>query len=90
MTEGLSDYKVVVKCSKCGEQLNETLPMTAEEIIKEWTRLVLSSVLVTKTCPNGCSSFSDCNPTTNLIIIRLCDNQVVEYKELQKEIKKND
>jgi hypothetical protein len=61
--------KVVVTCADCGAVLNSTVPMTADELWRQWARLVVSSGLATGPCPKGCrSTFSDCNINTDLRI----------------------
>lgn len=64
-----SEYVLLVACSDCGEVLNDTKLMTGKELGRLWGRLVMSSPLVTPSCPNGCrASYSDCNANTNLLI----------------------
>jgi len=62
-------YVLEVKCTDCGHVLNSTVVMTGEELSNHWSRLVMSSPLVTGGCPEGCrSTFSDCNINTDMVI----------------------
>ena len=63
----LGSFSVHICCGDCGTEMNSTVEMTAEEIRKDWTRLVMSSGFNAGKCPNGCrSTFSDLNINTDL------------------------
>jgi hypothetical protein len=62
-------FKVVLRCHDCGKELNETIEMTAQELLQRWTQLVLTSGFNAGKCPDGCrSTFSDLNTNTGMVI----------------------
>lgn len=64
-----------VLCADCGEQLQESVPMTGRELKANWTQMAISQPLVTGSCSKGCrATFSDCNLNTNLEIVALVEN----------------
>jgi hypothetical protein len=65
-----NNLRVDCLCADCGEVLNSTRKMTAAEIHKNWTLIVMGSPLNVGKCPKGCrSTYSDCNANTNIIIV---------------------
>lgn len=71
-TEQAERFEVRVLCRDCGKVLNNTVPMTQEELRRGWTHLVLSSGLVTGACPSGCrSTYSDLNVNTALVVFNV-------------------
>ncbi len=77
-------FKVVLRCHDCGEKLNDTVPMTAKEIVSAWMRLVTSSPLVARSCPKGCRpTYSDCNANTDMVIVDVATGTDVDYEALK-------
>jgi len=69
-----SRYVVRLCCGNCGNILNETSKMSKNEILKQWTSLVIGSAFASGKCKNGCrSTFSDCNINTELKIFDVVD-----------------
>lgn len=64
-----SKFEVRLLCRDCGKKLNSTIPMSAEEMYADWTRLVFTAGFNAGKCPNGCrSTFSDLNINTSMPI----------------------
>ena len=62
-------YVIRVTCRDCKAELNSTTVMTGNQVLSNWGKLVISSGLVTKSCPNGCrATWSDCNINTDMTI----------------------
>lgn len=75
-----SKFEVRLLCHDCGKKLNSTTPMTADEIRKEWTMLVITSGFNAGKCPGGCrSTFSDLNINTNMPIFDVKTNKEIKY-----------
>lgn len=73
-------FQVAVLCRDCGAELNSTVEMTAKQIYDEWTRLVMSSGLVTGACKAGCrSTYSDLNINTNLVVQDAGTKKPIEF-----------
>lgn len=65
-------YVVRIKCRDCGTEINSTKEMTGNQVLANWGKLVISSGLVSRSCPNGCrATFSDCNINTDMVINHL-------------------
>lgn len=81
-------FELHVLCSDCGEKLNSTIEMTKEELEKSWSRLVMSSPLVTGACPKGCvPTYSDCNANTKLKIYDMESKSYIDTDEFFKKEK---
>jgi len=64
------NYKLLVLCGDCRNELNSTVKMTGKELKQHWGQLVTSSGLATGGCSKGCrATFSDCNINTDLVIV---------------------
>lgn len=67
-------YVILNKCAECGEVLNTSKDMTADEIHKGWASIVMSAPLCTGACPKGCRpTYPDCNANTEFEIHRYVD-----------------
>lgn len=54
-------FVVTLRCSTCGEIINDTSPMKGADINKNWTSMMLTAPLQTRKCSRGHGSYSDCN-----------------------------
>lgn len=63
-------YIVRLLCADCGKELNQTKPMTGEEVHNNWVLIVMGSGLFADGCPNKCrKTFSDLNINTKFDIV---------------------
>lgn len=77
-------YVVRVNCRDCKTQLNTTTVMTGNQVMANWGKLVISSGLVTKSCPNGCrATWSDCNINTEMTIIHEANDKLTRLEDNQ-------
>ena len=81
-------YICKVLCAECGTVLNESIKLTAAEIIRSWVRIVIATPLFTKKCFKGCTpTYSDCNANINIKIYDIETGKEIDFKTF-KEAKK--
>ncbi len=79
--------KIKIHCLDCDSVILESKEMTAEEIVKNWTKMMITAPLNTGPCTKGCQpTYSDCNFHTNT---KIWDgDKQIQFRDLKESVDK--